>query len=106
MLVLQINLYNIRRKAYAHVGGKELQMKKPTPWGVDTLITLVFKDKGYALVTADNRYLTTDGSLVDAYSSKTLFTIEFFSGNVAFKSKEDGRSLYSSFANSLPTIFL
>ena len=66
-------------------------MTKITPWGVDTLITLVFKDKGYALVTADNRYLATDGSLETSCSANTLFTIEFYAGNIAFKSKADGR---------------
>lgn len=73
----------------------ELHMTKVTPWGVGTLITLVFRDKGYALVTADNRYLATDGSLEKSCSENTLFTIEFFSGNIAFKSKKDGRFVVS-----------
>lgn len=89
----QINVYNVRRKAYAHVKGDELHMTKITPWGVDTLITLVFQDKGYALVTADNRYLATDGSLEKSCSKNCLYTIEFYSGNIAFKSKADGRFL-------------
>ena len=66
-------------------------MTKVTPWGVDTVITLVFQDKGYALVTADNRYLATDGSLEASCSGGTLFTIEFYAGNIAFKSVADGR---------------
>ena len=66
-------------------------MTKRTPWGVETVITLVFQDKGYALVTSNKKYLASDGSLEDSCSEKTLFTIEFYTGNVALKSKADGR---------------
>ena len=66
-------------------------MTKTTPWGVDTVITMVFKDNGYALVTSDGRYLATDGSLEKSCSENTLFTVEFYTGNVALKSKADGR---------------
>ncbi|CAK8695906.1 unnamed protein product [Clavelina lepadiformis] len=89
----QVNIYNIRRKCYANNTDDAVHMTKRTPWGVDTLITLVFKDKGYALVTSNNMYLASDGSLEKTCSDKTLFTIEFYAGKIAFKSKSDSKYL-------------
>uniref|UniRef100_F6WYV6 Fascin n=2 Tax=Ciona intestinalis TaxID=7719 RepID=F6WYV6_CIOIN len=92
----QVNICNIRRKCYAHLSpnGEEVHMTKRTPWGEDTLITLLFKDKGYALVTSNSKYLGYDGTLhAEPKGQECLFTIEFYSGKIAFKSKHDGRYL-------------
>ena len=85
---LQVLIYNDRQKSYAHVHEtEEMHMSKRTPWGVETLCTLVYQNKGYNIVTSNNLYLCNDGSLTEAASDKTLFTIEFYSGRISFKSK-------------------
>uniref|UniRef100_H2ZLS8 Fascin n=1 Tax=Ciona savignyi TaxID=51511 RepID=H2ZLS8_CIOSA len=83
----QVNVYNIRRKCYAHLSGAgdEVHMTKRTPWGEDTLITLVFKNNGYALLTSNNCYLASDGTLHQTCKGEdTIYTIEFYSGKIAF----------------------
>jgi len=90
----QVLIYNDRQKSYAHVHEtEEMRMSKRTPWGVETLCTLVYQNKGYNIVTSNNLYLSNDGSLANGASAKTLFTIEFFSGKIAFKSKENHQYL-------------
>jgi len=91
----QVNIFNERQQRFAHINddGDELQMSKPTPWGVNFLLTLVFQDKGYAIVTSNNRFLSCDGSLEASCSEKTLYTIEFYSGKLAFKSKFNSKYL-------------
>ena len=89
----QINIYNARRRMYAHVSacGEELHMKMETPWGVHCLLFLEFriKEHGYAIKTSNHKYLSCDGGeLVNAYTEECLFTLEFFAGKMAFKSKK------------------
>lgn len=90
----QVLIYNDRQKSYAHVHEtEEMHMSKRTPWGVETLCTLLYQNKGYNIVTSNNLYLCNDGSLIPAASDKTLFTIEFYSGKIAFKSKANKQYL-------------
>ena len=71
------------------MSGNEVQMTKLIPWGTETLITLVFSNRAYALLMADNTYLASDGSLQKDISEQTLYTIEFYAGKIAFKSTHD-----------------
>lgn len=88
----QMNLYSLSRKRYAAVESEELQVTQETPWGVNTLITLVYRDRGYGLMTSDNRFLSKSGSLNSAFDTDTRFTLEFYAGCIAFKDS-DGKYL-------------
>ncbi|XP_039265306.2 fascin-like [Styela clava] len=88
----QMNLYSLTRKKFAAVEGDELQVTQLTPWGVNTLITLVYRERGYGLMTADNRYLSKAGTLEDSFGPSTRFTLEFYAGCIAFKDM-DGKYL-------------
>lgn len=80
-----MNLYSLTRKKYASVTDNQLQVTKMTPWGVETLITLVYKDRAYGLMTSDNRFLSLDGSLHPSFDDSTAYTLEFYAGCIAFK---------------------
>ncbi|XP_074647072.1 protein singed-like [Tubulanus polymorphus] len=74
----QVNLRNVNRKRYAHFARDtdEIQCSRVIPWGDDSLITLEFKDGGYALRACDDRYLHMSGKLVSVPSDDTYFTLE------------------------------
>ncbi|TRY53904.1 hypothetical protein DNTS_005343 [Danionella cerebrum] len=83
----QANLFSITRKRYARLSTQddEISMDSNIPWGVDSLITLVYLDGKYSLKTCDNRFLSNDGKLVMESSPNTSFTLELKSGKLAFK---------------------
>ncbi|XP_067115182.1 fascin [Osmerus mordax] len=85
----QVNLYSLARKRYAHlsVAGEreEMAIDRDVPWGVDSLVTLVYRDQRYHLETSDNRFLRNDGSLVGKPDKDTGYMLEFRSGKVAFR---------------------
>nr|XP_046193692.1 fascin-like isoform X2 [Oncorhynchus gorbuscha] len=85
----QVNLFSPARKRYAHLTSNpdhsEVSIDRDFPWGVDSLITLVFRDQRYHLQTSDNRFLKNDGSLEAAPDKTTGYTLEFRSGKVAFR---------------------
>ncbi|XP_067233487.1 fascin-2a isoform X3 [Chanodichthys erythropterus] len=83
----QANLLSVGRKRYAHlsIADNELSMDSNIPWGVDSLITLVYMDGKYSLKTCDNRILSNDGKLVMENGPNTSFTLELKSGKLAFK---------------------
>ncbi|XP_045568442.1 fascin isoform X2 [Salmo salar] len=85
----QVNLFSLTRKRYAHLtfnpDHSEVSIDRDVPWGVDSLITLVFLDQRYHLQTSDNRFLKNDGSLEAAPDKTTGYTLEFRSGKVAFR---------------------
>lgn len=85
----QVNLYSVARKRYAHLsvrgGPGEVAIDRDVPWGVDSLITLVYRDQRYHLETSDNRFLRNDGSLADKTDQDTGYMLEFRSGKVAFR---------------------
>uniref|UniRef100_A0A8C5R7S1 Fascin n=1 Tax=Leptobrachium leishanense TaxID=445787 RepID=A0A8C5R7S1_9ANUR len=83
----QANLLSVSRRRYAHLSRQEDEISTDSniPWGVDSLITLVFQDKKYCLKTCDNRFLRNDGKLVKDPDDRTGYTLEFKAGKLAFK---------------------
>ncbi|KAK5856615.1 hypothetical protein PBY51_008198 [Eleginops maclovinus] len=83
----QVNIFSVTRKRYAHLSGKvdEIAIDRDVPWGVDSMITLVFRDQRYHLQTSDNRFLSSDGALLATTDRSTGYTLEFRSGKVAFR---------------------
>ncbi|KAG7491939.1 hypothetical protein MATL_G00009360 [Megalops atlanticus] len=83
----QVNIFSLTRKRYAHLSSKqdEIAIDRDVPWGVDSLITLVFQDQRYHLQTSDNRFLKNDGALAAKPDKTTGYTLEFRSGKVAFR---------------------
>ncbi|XP_066499120.1 fascin-2a isoform X2 [Hoplias malabaricus] len=86
----QANLLSVARKRYAHLSApdSEISVDSNIPWGVDSLVTLVYVDGKYCLKTCDNRFLSNDGKLVKEYGPHTGFTLELRSGKLAFKDNE------------------
>ncbi|XP_026772876.1 fascin-2a [Pangasianodon hypophthalmus] len=86
----QVNLLSVARKRYAHLSDSksEISFDSDIPWGVDSLITLVFKEGKYSVKTCDNRFLTSNGKLVNDYGPETAFTLDLRSDKLAFKDNE------------------
>ncbi|XP_051570349.1 fascin-2-like [Myxocyprinus asiaticus] len=86
----QASLLSVARKRYAHLSTEvdELCMDSNIPWGVDSLVTLVYLDGKYSLKTCDNRFLSNDGKLVIDNGPNISFTLELKSGKLAFKDCE------------------
>ncbi|MEQ2255030.1 Fascin [Ilyodon furcidens] len=81
----QVNLYSFARKRFAHLSAQEVSIDRDVPWGVDSLVTLVYRDQRYHLETSDNRFLRNDGSLSAKTDKDTGYMLEFLSGKVAFR---------------------
>lgn len=83
----QASLLSVARKRYAHLSASdgEISVDSNIPWGVDSLVTLVYLDGKYSLKTCDSRFLSNDGKLVKENSNTTSFTLELKSGKLAFK---------------------
>ncbi|KAG8014620.1 Fascin [Nibea albiflora] len=83
----QVNLYSFARKRFAHLSaqGEEVSINRDIPWGVDSLVTLVYRDQRYHLETSDNRFLRNDGTLSTKTDKDTGYMLEFLSGKVAFR---------------------
>lgn len=85
----QVNLYSFARKRFAHLSAQgepqEVAIDRDVPWGVDSLVTLVYRDQRYHLETSDNRFLRNDGSLSTKTDKDTGYMLEFRSGKVAFR---------------------
>ncbi|TKS92002.1 Fascin-2 Retinal fascin [Collichthys lucidus] len=83
----QASLLSVARKRYAHLSASdgEISVDSNIPWGVDSLVTLVYLDGKYSLKTCDSRFLSNDGKLVKENSNATSFTLELKSGKLAFK---------------------
>ncbi|KAL4658186.1 fascin-2-like [Arapaima gigas] len=87
----QANLLSVSRKRYAHLAVPEDEITVDTniPWGVDSLITLVYQEGKYSLKTCDNRFLNNDGKLVRVAGPGTDYTLEIRSGKLTFKDYEE-----------------
>ncbi|KAF4074901.1 hypothetical protein AMELA_G00228490 [Ameiurus melas] len=83
----QVNLYSAARKRYlhAHPGRGELAADRDAPWGVGSVLTLVYRERRYHLQTAGGRFLASTGALVTEPRDDTGFTLEFRAGTVAFR---------------------
>lgn len=85
----QINVMSSRRTRYAHLDTKTetITATEIIPWGADAMLTLEFDENQgkYAFVASNKKYLNSDGSLNEDPSKKSLFTIEFHEGEVAFR---------------------
>lgn len=83
----QASLFSVARKRYAHLSASdgEISVDSNIPWGVDSLVTLVYLDGKYSLKTCDSRFLSNDGKLVKENTNTTSFTLELKSGKLAFK---------------------
>lgn len=90
----QAHLLSVSRRRYAHLCPQEdeIAADSNTPWGVDALITLIFRNRQYCLKSCDSRYLRSDGRLVWEPEARTRYTLEFKAGKLAFKDC-DGRYL-------------
>ncbi|KAJ8345876.1 hypothetical protein SKAU_G00300690 [Synaphobranchus kaupii] len=86
----QANLLSVSRKRYAHLSAQEdeISVDSDIPWGVDSLLTLVYLDGKYCLKTCDSRFLNNDGDLVKENGPGTGYTLELKSGKLAFKDCE------------------
>ncbi|XP_062387035.1 fascin-2a [Sardina pilchardus] len=90
----QASLLSVARKRYAHLSKpeSEISVDSNIPWGVDSLVTLLYLDGKYCLKTCDSRFLCSDGKLVKESNPQTSFTLELKSGKLAFKDS-DGKYL-------------
>lgn len=89
----QLNLYSAARKRFVHLGARgELCAERDVPWGVDSVLTLLYRDQRYHVQTCTHRFLRADGSLSASTDQSTGFTLEFRSGSVTFRDAE-GRYL-------------
>lgn len=82
----QVNIYSNARKRFAHLSARgDVSIDRDVPWGVDSLVTLVYRDQRYHLETSDNRFLRHDGGLSSSADRDTGYVLEFRSGKVAFR---------------------
>ncbi|XP_059236856.1 fascin-2 isoform X1 [Mustela nigripes] len=83
----QAHLLSVSRRRYVHLCAQEDEMAADSdrPWGVDALITLIFRSRQYCLRSCDSRYLRSDGRLVREPEPQARYTLEFKAGKLAFK---------------------
>lgn len=91
----QVNLRSMGRRRFAHLSeqGDEIHVNANIPWGSTTLFTLEFRDDSrlYAIHTANNRYLSRDGRLLEQCNPTCLFSLEYHAGALALR---DTQGLY------------
>ena len=91
----QTTLRSVGRRRFAHLSplGDEIHVDANIPWGAATLFTLEFRDdaRHYAIHTANNRYLSRDGRLLDGCTDACHFSLEYHQGQLALR---DTNGLY------------
>lgn len=91
----QVNLRSMGRRRFAHLSdqGDEIHVDANIPWGSSTLFTLEFRDDSrlYAIHTANNRYLSREGKLLERCAANCLFSLEYHAGALALR---DTQGLY------------
>ncbi|KAI4883978.1 hypothetical protein NFI96_003358 [Prochilodus magdalenae] len=104
----QVNIFSLTRKRYAHLSDKEdeIAIDRDVPWGVDSLITLVFQDQRYHLQTSDNRFLKNDGTLAQKADKTTGYTLEFSGTMKSGKSSKVGKDELFVLEQSHPQVVL
>ena len=81
----QVNLYNVNRRAFAHLVEAEVRVNELIPWGADAMMTLEFHAGKYAIRAPDKQYVTRSGALAKDVSKDALFTLVFRNDQVAFR---------------------
>lgn len=97
----QINLRNSNRRAYCHIVGNELQCNELIPWGPDAVVTLQFQTGRYAILLANEKYVSRTGAFVDSINDDALYTLVFRNAEVAFR---DCKGKYLTAVGSTATI--
>lgn len=102
----QLTLFSLAGKKFAIADKDGVKVSGTKAWGSHALFTLVYHCGKYRFITADNRSLCKDGTLVDTHDKDTLFGIEVHLSvdkaltGLAFKDNE-GRFLSASSASGL-----
>lgn len=83
----QLNLFNMNRKAYAHLdtSSGEIRVNEVIPWGFDATISVDFHDGKYSIRAANGNYLDHSGALVPDLKPGCLYTIVYKGTQVAFR---------------------
>ncbi|XP_003382884.1 PREDICTED: fascin-like [Amphimedon queenslandica] len=83
----QLNLFNVNRKAYAHldVTNNEIRVNEVIPWGFDSTISIDFHEGKYSIRAANGSYLECSGALVEKLNDNCLYTIVYRGTQVAFR---------------------
>nr|WAW84883.1 fascin [Halisarca dujardinii] len=80
-----INLYNVNRRAFAHLVAEEVRVDEVIPWGKDALMVVEFHNGKYAVRTSNNMYVERSGKLLGECTPETLYTLVFRNNQVAFR---------------------
>lgn len=95
----QIALKNVCRRRYVKLADNQLQCTDVNAWGPESLVTVEFRCGKYSFKSADNLYLSRDGSLTEQHDGDTKFSMELkFNAELnfvgaAFKD-QDGKYLH------------
>ena len=85
----QLNLRNVNRDRYCHlVDEQEVRCDEEIAWGYDAMFILEFHGSKYAIRTANNKYLSRTGDLLDTVTKDALFTLVLYGLQVAFLDDE------------------
>ena len=97
----QLNLYNVNRRAYAHLDtdAKEIRVNEQIPWGFDATISIDYHEGKYSVRAANGMYLLRSGQLSSDLNNDGLYTLVFKGTQVAFRDNQ-GKYLAGVGANA------